>query len=88
VRIAAAGRVHDPGHGRGRDVGAAIADELAELTLGAPQPPRVRVLGIPCAYLPHGKPDQILADAGLDAAGITASALSLVTAHQLDTPPV
>ena len=69
-------------------VGSAIADELAELTLGAPQPPRVRVLGIPCAYLPHGKPDQILADIGLDAAGITASALSLVTAHQLDTPPV
>jgi 1-deoxy-D-xylulose-5-phosphate synthase len=69
-------------------IGAAIADELAELTLGAPQPPRVRVLGVPCAYLPHGKPDQILTDVGLDAAGITASALSLVTAHQLDTPPV
>ena len=69
-------------------VGAAVADELAELTLGALQPPRVRVLGIPCAYLPHGKPDQILADVGLDAAGITASALSLVAAHQLDTPPV
>jgi deoxyxylulose-5-phosphate synthase len=46
------------------------------------------VLGIPDAYLPHGKPDAILAEVGLDAAGITASALSLIAAEQLDTPPV
>jgi 1-deoxy-D-xylulose-5-phosphate synthase len=69
-------------------VGAAIAAEIAELSLGAPRPTRVRVLGIPSAYLPHGKPDELLADLGLDAAGITASALSLVAAEQLDTPPV
>ena len=34
--------------------------------------PRVRVLGHAVAYLPHGKPDAILAELGLDAAGITA----------------
>jgi 1-deoxy-D-xylulose-5-phosphate synthase len=73
---------------RSGGVGAAIADEVSELSLGAPQPPRVRVLGIPDAYLPHGKPDAILAEVGLDAAGITASALSLIAAEQLDTPPV
>jgi len=73
---------------RAGGVGTAIADELAELTLGAAQAPRVRVLGVPDTYLAHGKPDAILADIGLDSAGITASALSLVTADQLDTPPL
>lgn len=73
---------------RAGGVGSAIADELAELSAGAPQPPRVRVLGVPDAYLAHGKPDAILADVGLDTAGITASALSLVSADQLDTPPI
>ena len=34
------------------------------------------------AYIPHGKPDAILADLGLDAAGITASALSLIHADK------
>jgi len=73
---------------RAGGAGSAIADELAELTLGSATAPKVRVLGVPDAYLPHGKPDAILADLGLDAAGITASALSLVAAEQLDTPPL
>jgi 1-deoxy-D-xylulose-5-phosphate synthase len=30
----------------------------------------VRVLGVPTQYIPHGKPDTILAALGLDAAGI------------------
>ena len=30
----------------------------------------VRVLGVPTQYIPHGKPDAILAGFGLDAAGI------------------
>jgi 1-deoxy-D-xylulose-5-phosphate synthase len=34
---------------------------------------RVEVLGTPVAYIPHGKPDAILAALGLDAAGITAT---------------
>ena len=39
-----------------------------------------RVLGVPVAYIPHGKPDAILADLGLDVAGIVASAVSLMAA--------
>jgi 1-deoxy-D-xylulose-5-phosphate synthase len=37
-----------------------------------PQPP-VRLLGVPNRYLPHGKPDRILADLGLDGPGIARS---------------
>jgi 1-deoxy-D-xylulose-5-phosphate synthase len=33
----------------------------------------VRLLGIPRSYVPHGKPDQILSDLGLDGQGIAAS---------------
>lgn len=36
--------------------------------------PAIRVLGVPNEYIPHGKPDQILADCGLDAAGIAETA--------------
>ena len=38
----------------------------------------MRVLGTPVAYLAHGKPDAILAELGLDADGIFASATSLL----------
>jgi len=60
-------------------VGMAIADQLCELTVGRHEP-RVRVLGVPAAYIPHGKPDAILAELGLDAAGVAASARSLMAA--------
>ena len=63
-------------------VGNAIQDQLAEYTLGEHEP-RVRVLGTPIEFIAHGKPDAILADLGLDAAGITASAMSLVSADHL-----
>jgi 1-deoxy-D-xylulose-5-phosphate synthase len=69
---------------RAGGIGSAIADELAELTFGAAAPPKVRVLGTPVAFLAHGKPDEIFADLGLDAAGITASALSLIHARSTD----
>jgi 1-deoxy-D-xylulose-5-phosphate synthase len=68
-------------------VGAAIADQLAERTLGR-DAPRVRVLGVPTAYIPHGKPDAILADLGLDGAGITASARALMAAGSRDSATV
>ena len=58
-------------------VGSAIADQLAEYTLGEHEP-RVRVLGTPVAYLAQGRPDAILAELGLDRDGITASAASLL----------
>ncbi len=53
---------------RAGGVGAAIADELGELV----DPPRVRVLGLPDTYIRHGDPDVLLAELGLDAAGIVA----------------
>jgi 1-deoxy-D-xylulose-5-phosphate synthase len=60
-------------------VGMTVADRLSELTVGRPEP-RVRVLGVPAQYIPHAKPDAILADLGLDSAGIVASAVSLMAA--------
>jgi 1-deoxy-D-xylulose-5-phosphate synthase len=47
-----------------------IADALRDLV--PVQGPCVRVLGVPVAYIPHGKPDVILASLGLDADGIVA----------------
>ncbi len=56
-------------------VGSAIADRLAGCD-GAR--PRLAVLGIPVQFIQHGKPDDILASFGLDAAGVTAAARDLV----------
>jgi 1-deoxy-D-xylulose-5-phosphate synthase len=49
--------------------GAAIVDRL--MAMGSST--RVRTLGIPAAYIPHGNADTILASLGLDAAGIAAA---------------
>jgi len=62
-------------------VGAIIADQLAELTASAEVAPRVKVLGTPVAYIPHGKPDAILAELGLDAAGIARAARALLSSR-------
>ena len=56
-------------------VGSMIADAISR-TDGTP--PRVRVLGTPIAYIPHGKPDAILASLGLDAPGLEAEARELI----------
>ena len=53
-------------------IGMQITDALAALDESRACPP-VLVLGLPAEFLPHGNPDQILADLGLDAAGILAS---------------
>jgi 1-deoxy-D-xylulose-5-phosphate synthase len=55
--------------------GSAIADRLAGLAAGREDGdgPRVTVLGVPVRFIPHGKPDHILASVGLDAAGIAAT---------------
>ena len=63
-------------------IGNAVQDQLAEHTLGEREP-RVRVLGTPIAYIPQAKPDAILSELGLDPAGITASALSLLVGDHL-----
>jgi 1-deoxy-D-xylulose-5-phosphate synthase len=59
--------------------GSAIADRIGEASAaeGRLSPP-VRVVGTPVAYIPHGRPDEILAELGLDAAGIAASARAAV----------
>ena len=54
--------------------GTAIADAIQSLVIARQATglamPTMAVLGIPCSFLPHGKADQILADLGLDGAGI------------------
>jgi 1-deoxy-D-xylulose-5-phosphate synthase len=50
-------------------IGAAVATALDLHECSA----KVRVLGVPDRYLPHGKPDDILASLGLDAAGVAAT---------------
>ena len=47
--------------------GATIADRVREMTDGVVA---TEVMGIPTTYIPQGKPDEILAGFGLDAAGI------------------
>jgi 1-deoxy-D-xylulose-5-phosphate synthase len=49
-------------------VGSAIADALRDLAPAGG--PAVRVLGVPSAYIPHGKPDVILTELGLNTDGI------------------
>jgi 1-deoxy-D-xylulose-5-phosphate synthase len=51
-------------------VGALIADRIASATCV------VEVMGVPTKFLPHGKPDRILANLGLDATGIAAQVRS------------
>ena len=60
-------------------VGTLVADAISAHDLDA-TPPRVRVLGTPVAYIPQGKPDAILAELGLDAAGLEREARTLVAA--------
>ena len=56
-------------------IGSAIADRL-EQHPGAT--PRLSVLGVPVQFIPHGKPDAILAGFGLDGDGIAASTRTLL----------
>ncbi len=55
--------------------GAAVRDALSEHDANC----RLRVLGVPTAYIPHGKADTILSELGLDAAGVAATALGMLT---------
>jgi 1-deoxy-D-xylulose-5-phosphate synthase len=52
--------------------GAFLVDAMAAMDANRHIPP-VLVLGLPVAYIPQGKPAQILADLGLDGMGIAAS---------------
>jgi 1-deoxy-D-xylulose-5-phosphate synthase len=55
-------------------IGASIATAVHALNPAT----RVESLGVPTQFIPHNKPDAILARFGLDAAGITAAATRLV----------
>jgi 1-deoxy-D-xylulose-5-phosphate synthase len=59
--------------GVGSSIAAALSQRPGETA------PRLAVLGIPVQYIPHGKPDDILASLGLDARGVAARARALVT---------
>ncbi|MEZ5263006.1 MAG: 1-deoxy-D-xylulose-5-phosphate synthase [Acidimicrobiales bacterium] len=64
---------------RNGGAGTALADAVAARAMTASRPaPHVEVLGVPDRYLPHGKPDDILRELGLDGAGIAATARTLV----------
>jgi 1-deoxy-D-xylulose-5-phosphate synthase len=56
-------------------IGASIATAIHALNPAT----RVESLGVPTQFIPHNKPDVILARFGLDAAGITAAATRLVS---------
>lgn len=57
--------------GAGSLFAAKISDHCVDT---ASAQPTVRILGVPTAYIPHGKPDVILARLGLDAEGVMAEA--------------
>jgi 1-deoxy-D-xylulose-5-phosphate synthase len=59
-------------------VGSQIVEAMAALSSRRQAPPSV-VLATPVDYIPHGKPDAILAALGLDAAGITAAVQQALT---------
>ncbi len=54
--------------------GAAVRDALSEHDAGC----RLRVLGVPTTYIPQGRADTILADLGLDAAGVASTVLGML----------
>jgi 1-deoxy-D-xylulose-5-phosphate synthase len=59
-------------------IGALLADAVAATARAAGTPmPRIETRGIPTRFIPHAKPDAILAQLGLDAAGIVATAREL-----------
>ncbi|HWC37483.1 MAG TPA: 1-deoxy-D-xylulose-5-phosphate synthase [Acidimicrobiales bacterium] len=57
--------------------GAFLVDAMAAMDANRHIPP-VLVLGLPVAYIPQGKPPQILSDLGLDGRGIAASVRDLL----------
>jgi 1-deoxy-D-xylulose-5-phosphate synthase len=63
-------------------IGMQMVEGIAGLSASRQAPPSV-VLGTPSQYIPHGKPDRILADLGLDAAGIAAAALKALAAARV-----
>jgi 1-deoxy-D-xylulose-5-phosphate synthase len=62
-------------------IGSQIVDGMAALDESRMIPPAL-TLGIPSAFLPHGKADRILAELGLDGPGVAAATMkALAAAH-------
>ena len=59
---------------RAGGIGMSIADQIGAIAPGVP----VEVLGLPTRFIPHGEQKQLLAQFGLDAAGIAASARAVM----------
>ncbi|MCU1504123.1 MAG: dxs [Ilumatobacteraceae bacterium] len=59
---------------RAGGIGMTIADEVHAISVPVP----VTVLGVPTRFIPQGKPDRILAQLGLDADGLVATARAAV----------
>ncbi len=69
---------------RSGGIGSQVVERLAALAESRQSPP-VLVLGTPDAYIAQGQPDQILAELGLDGAGVAAATTkALVAAGRLD----
>ena len=64
--------------------GSAIESALSELArdVGAVAP-SVVTLGLADAYIPHGRPDALLSDLGLDGPALAAAAIAALGAHQV-----
>jgi 1-deoxy-D-xylulose-5-phosphate synthase len=60
--------------------GSFIIDAIADLHETRQSPP-ILTLGIPAAFIPHGKPDQILTQLGLDGPGIAAATAKALPHH-------
>ena len=60
-------------------VGALLAAALAGMEAGTPAPATM-ALGTPAAFLPHGKPADLLANLGLDGPGIAATVVKVLEA--------
>jgi 1-deoxy-D-xylulose-5-phosphate synthase len=71
-----------------RDGGAGsfITNAIADLNPSRQSPPML-LLGVPTAYIPHGKPDRILGQLGLDGPGIAASIFKAIEHGSLLPPP-
>lgn len=66
-------------------VGSAVETALAELARHSGRPgPTVVTLGVPDAYLPHGRVDALLSQLGLDGPGMAATVLSCLDAHRAE----
>jgi 1-deoxy-D-xylulose-5-phosphate synthase len=65
-------------------IGSQIVEGMASLDESRAISP-VLTLGIPSAFLPHGKADQILADLGLDAPGVAAATVKALAAARTNS---